>query len=292
MHERPVDRLCLGTAQFGMDYGIANKIGKPSKNEVFEILRHAGDLGIDMLDTAHEYGNSEELIGEYIGMSGVKFRVISKMPKQEKGVSDPKIDCKETIGRLRVTELEGYLVRSSDVKRYDELYKQLSVLKESGLAGKIGASLYMAGELDHILERDLAVEIVQVPYNIFDRRFERYFPLLKKRGIEVYARSVFLQGLFFLDEAKMNKDFNAAAVAAKKLRDIAGRENIPVSALCLCFVMLNSSVDRVIVGVDSLAQLKENIAALGYIDETRRVYNDLKSLELEAEEVILPYNWK
>lgn len=292
MDKKLTRRLCLGTAQLGMDYGIANKKGRLSKDEVFEILENCRNYGIDTLDTAYEYGDSEEVIGNYISVSKYDFKIISKMPKDLDKDQDPVVYCEETAGRLKVDKFYGYLLRSSYVSRYDELYKGLSALKKDGLIRKIGISLYTTDAIERILKSDLPLDIIQVPYNVFDQRFERYFPLLKKRNVEIYTRSVFLQGLFFLDEARIARDFGAANKAVMKLRDISDKENIPVSGLCLCFVLLNSNIDKVIIGVDSAAQLKENVHVLEYIDHVRQIYSDLKSLELEKEEIILPYNWK
>lgn len=286
------NKICLGTAQFGMDYGIANAIGQMPENGVFKVLEYASIAGIDTLDTAYEYGDSEGIIGKYIEKSNAGFKIISKMPKSGSGIDDPASYCAKSLKQLKRNRLYGYLVRDSEIVKHDDLYEKVLSLKKDGLIEKAGLSLYATDSLDHVLKRDLPVDILQIPYNIFDRRFERYFPALKSRGIDIYTRSVFLQGLFFLAEKRIAKDFSAASLAISRLRAISAGCGIPVAALCLSFVMLNNDVDKVIIGVDSLEQLKENVDSLKYVSRVRQLEDSLKALKLEQEEIILPYKWK
>lgn len=289
-----LDRLVLGTAQFGMAYGISNKRGKVPKKEVFEILDYAGSKGIGTLDTAYSYGESEEIIGEFLSKPGANFDVISKMPDLDKGgVSAVKNYFLITLRNLKQAKIYGYLVHKFDnIIARKELWDELESLKRQGLVSKIGVSLYLTNELEYLLNSGIRFDIAQVPYNIFDQRFETYFPLLKEMGIEIHARSVFLQGLFFLEGDRFDREFEPAKRAMDKLRDISSRHGIPIPALCLCFAFLNPYIRKVIVGVDSLRQLKENITSLERADEVRRIYDLFKSLKLHNDKVILPCNWQ
>jgi len=286
-----IGKICLGTAQFGMDYGIANKNGKPSRDTVFDILDYAHSTGIRTLDTASEYGDSESLIGEYITGRKADFKIISKMATA-KNNSDAEKNCRAALERLNQPCIYGYLVRSTALNGYRGMRRHLEELKEKQLIKKMGLSLYKTDELDRLLDSKLPFDIIQVPYNIFDQRFCGYLPILRHMGVEIYSRSVFLQGFFFLDEAEIYENFTGARTVMAKLRGISVERDISINALCLCFAVLNDNIDKVIIGVDSLRQIKENVASLKDINRVKDVYDELKALRLEDEEVLLPYKWK
>lgn len=291
MENKLANKTCLGTAQFGSDYGIANKKGKISKEEVFRILEHAYNSGIDTIDTAYSYGESEEIIGEFISKSENRFNIISKMPDLESFEVNKYFQ--QTLKRLKQARIYGYLVHRFDNLNMDKkLWNRLKSLEQRGLVHKIGVSLYKREELDYLLKSDIHFDIVQVPYNIFDQRFEGYFSNLRRNGIEIYTRSVFLQGLFFLKMDEINKSFQPAKDMIEKLYRISSEHSIPIYALCLCFVLLNPFIDKVIIGVDSVEQLSQNIDSIEYLDRTKSIYGLLKSLKFHDEKVILPYNWK
>ena len=108
-------KLALGTAQFGLDYGIANKKGKVAKEEVFKILEYAHSVGIDTLDTAYSYGESEDVIGKFISNSGKSFNVISKMPDLNSDTVSPVNGYfSQTLARLRQKKIYGYLIHKFD----------------------------------------------------------------------------------------------------------------------------------------------------------------------------------
>ena len=285
------DRLCLGTAQFGMPYGIANKTGKPSGSKVFEILEYAYKVGIRTIDTASEYGDSESMIGEYVSTHKADFKVIAKMPAAKNDFAIEE-DFKAGLKKLGQPRIYGYLVRSAVLGEYRKIRKYLERLREKHLIEKVGLSLYKTDELDRLLDSKQPFDIIQVPYNVFDQRFDGYFPVLKEMGVEIYSRSVFLQGLFFLGEDRISESFTAASTVMTKLRRLSAEKDISVPALCLCFAALNRGIDKIIIGVDSPEQIKENIGSLRNIDRVKNLYDELKSLKLEDEEILLPYNWK
>jgi len=290
-----IKKIALGTAQFGLKYGIANRIGKLSKEEVFTILEFAYRCGIGTLDTAYSYGESEEIIGEFISQSKKGFKIISKLPNLDNnGILEVERYCQKTLGRLKQDKIYGYLIHKFDdmVSYKGDLWSEIESLKYKGLVYKIGFSIYKIEELEYLLNNNISFDILQFPYNIFDQRFEEYFPILRKKGVEIYTRSVFLQGLFFLKADKIDRDFRSAKNMIEKLRQISADYKIPMHSLCLCFVMLNPFVDKVIIGLDSLEQLKQNINFMEYLNKVKNIYSLLKSLKFHNEEVILPYNWK
>ena len=118
------------------------------------------------------------------------------------------------------------------------------------------------------------------------------FDLLNKKGVEIQARSVFLQGLAFLTPDELPPALGKARPQLEDLHAKAAELGIPIEALCLNFVLANRYIDKVIIGVDSLAQLKDNVAGLAAQDKVGKMYEDLKRIRIEREEILLPYKWK
>lgn len=288
------DRLSLGTVQFGLSYGIANKRGKIPQDEVFEILDRAYEKGVRALDTAYSYGDSEPVIGKFMKMSGKEFNVISKTPHFGKGYTDEISGyCGRTLENLGQESLYGYLVHNvNDLYEHREIWEALEGLKRSGKVKKIGVSVYKPAELDYLLDNKIRPDILQVPYNILDQRFEERFEDLRSMGIEVHARSIFLQGLFFLPPQEVNGFFEPVREKLNAIRDISRDHNIPVNALCLCFVLLQKAISKVIVGVDSRAQFGDNCRAKDHLAKVENMHGLLRSLRSDNEKILLPYNWK
>ncbi|MCK5503782.1 MAG: aldo/keto reductase, partial [Thermodesulfovibrionia bacterium] len=149
-----------------------------------------------------------------------------------------------------------------------------------------------AEELQYLLDRNIPFDILQAPYSIFDQRFAKHFRSLKTKGIEVHVRSVFLQGLFFLDTKELSGAMEMGRDNLKKLHDISSEQDVPLQYLCLCFVLLNAYLDKVIIGVDSIDQLRQNMDFVNYMAKTEEVYGQLENLKVEDEEVILPFLWE
>lgn len=288
-----LNKLSLGTVQFGLPYGISNKGGKVSREEAFEILEYAHREGIDTLDTAHSYGESEKTIGEFISKSGRNFNIISKLPDLSSHNSKDVEKCfSETLERLKQPKIYGYMVH-----KFDNIFKDRSVLdgleslKKKGLVQKIGVSIYTTEELEHLLSNNMRFDILQFPYSIFDRRFESYLRLLNENNIEVYARSVFLQGLVFLRPPDLPTDLIKAGEYITRLQNLASEHNISVNGLCLNFALLNTHIDKVIIGVESLVHLRKNIKDIESIEKVKNMRGILDNLYIKDEDIILPHKW-
>lgn len=294
MNKKPsAARLALGTVQFGQDYGIANATGKIPEQEVFAVLDHAGKAGISRLDTATAYGESEQIIGKYLRNSPLRFDVVSKLPPLERYVSGTEaLLLRATLDRLGGKQLYGYLVhRFDDFRKYHPLWEGLQGLKKQKLIKKIGFSLYRCEELELLLDQKVEFDIMQVPYSIFDRRFEPYFSVLRKKGVEIQSRSVFLQGLVFFSSKDLPVFFERARPSLESLEQIARGNDLSINAVCLNFALSNPSIDKVIIGVDSLEHLKANIAILNDFDRVKTIYPRLQELKIEDEEILLPFKW-
>jgi len=282
------EKICLGTAQFGLDYGINNTRGKIPKNEVFKILGYALQNGIVFIDTAYAYGDSEKVLGEFIkeNPNGKTLKIISKIPNVEN--IDKVIE--ETFANLKVDKLYGYLVHNFNFfLENPPIYDILLKLKYAGKVEKIGFSLYYPEEYYKI--KDLEIDILQIPYSIFDQRFCNLFEEFKEKKIEVHARSVFLQGLIFKKPEELKGKFSKLKDKLLYINFLSKELDIPLNAIFLNFVLMNESVDKVVIGVDSLENLKENIYSLKFHKDVIKVCSKIVNLEETDEEIIIPIKW-
>ncbi len=294
--DNPVpSKLCLGTVQFGLDYGIANKRGKVPPQEVVEIFNYAQGVDLNTLDTSIAYGNSEKIIGEYIGATGAPFEIISKIV-DDTACFDPndiRLKLQESLQRLNIKQLYGCLIhRLEDFLKHGQIWDVLEAAKKEGLVKKIGFSLYRPEDLDLIEDRGISFDMVQVPYSVFDRRFEQRFKLLKERKVEIHVRSVFLQGLAFLKPDQLQDNLRHASGSLKLLQEISQRHDLSISAICLNFCLLNPLIDKAVIGVDSLGHLKSNLHDIESLEKVSQLRDVVNDLSISDEDILLPYRWK
>lgn len=286
-----MSRLALGTAQFGLDYGISNDRGRIPEEEVSSILDLAANNGIDTLDTAPAYGTSEEIIGEYLKKHASKFNIVSKLSKES--FPNVKGSVENILRKLGVSDIYGMLFHHfDDFKNDPGHFRSLQEMKAAGKVKKIGFSLYSTADLDHLFDSNIDFDLIQVPYNVFDRRFEKYFDRLVERKVEIHTRSVFLQGLFFVDPEVLDPFFSGIRENLEAVKAVSDKNNIPMVDLALGFALSNSHIDKVVVGVESLQNLREIIsssAGSGIIGEVKDV---LLKMSMEDEKYLLPFNWK
>jgi len=284
-------RLALGTAQFGLPYGIANQLGKVSRTEASSMLQIASERGVDTLDTAIAYGESEACLGE-LGVDG--FKVLTKLPSLPKGCLDVsewvKQQVESSLSRLGVGNVYGLLLhRPEDLLSSNgrALYQILESLKDKGLVKKIGISIYSPGELE-LLTSNFHFDLVQAPFNLLDQRLlsSGWMQKLKDRGIEIHTRSAFLQGLLIMNRSDIPPKFFHWNGILKIWHDWLDKNNISALQASLAFPLHFPEIDRVVVGADSQSQLLEIINATINIPNT-----DLPNLACEDENLINPANW-
>lgn len=284
-------KLALGTVQFGLDYGIANKHGQVPYDEAASILSKARDVGLDMLDTAMGYGNSEQRLGE---LNVEDWNVVSKMSTIPDGCSNiikwVNESVSDSLGRLNVKSLYALLLhRPQQLLEKDgvKLFNALQKVKKSGLVKNIGISIYEPVELDNICSR-FDIDIVQAPFNIFDDRLinSGWMKRLKELNIELHVRSVFLQGLLLMKPSERPEKFNRWNLHWNDY-DAWLKENKlePIQA-CLRYALSFNEIDKVIVGVDTLSQLEEVIAA-----SNGMIPNATNRLRSDDVDLINPARW-
>ena len=263
-----IDKIALGTVQFGLKYGVSNHNGKVDPKQIREILVHAIDEGIDLIDTAIGYGDSELQLGR-IGVS--KWRVTTKLPNLSKEISDV-VDWvhKETLAsleRLRISKLYGLLLHrpiNLIEQRGDLLYQSLLQVKKAGLVDKIGVSIYDFKELKSIIDR-YEIDLIQAPFNLIDRRLIDFGVLddLKARGVEVHVRSVFLQGLLLMPSNARPFYFSKWQSLWDRWESWLNENQVSPTEACLRYALSIEGIDRVVVGVDNLGHLKDIMSSVG-----------------------------
>lgn len=283
-------KIALGTARFGMDYGIGKDGKQVRQGEVFCILSKAAEAGVEVIDTAHGYGESEKIIGSYLRTNKNSFKVISKLPKCSR--DDVAKLFKESLRDLGVEAIYGYLVHSfTSYKADNGIWDELCRLKSEGKVKKIGFSLYYPSELEELLNKNLKFDIVQIPCSVLDQRFFPYLKILTERGVEIHARSIFLQGLLLQAPAELNGRFKEIFVKLTALREMSRSSGVPLELLCLLFVALNGNIDKAVIGMGSVRHLESNIEAFKYGSKAGSIYEDLLSLREDDEDIIVPARW-
>ena len=290
-----INKIALGTVQFGMDYGISNKKGKIKKKEVFDILEFAHLNGIDTLDTAQVYGDSESIIGEFIKTNKINFKMITKF--KNFNIFNPNNLLLNSLHKLNCDKLYGVLIHDfNEFKENETYYYDLIKLKEKNKISKIGFSLYYPFELEYIIKKNIPFDIIQIPYNIFDRRFESFFPLLKSKNIEIHIRSIFLQGLLLMSSDDIKGNLIMIKDKLHQFNKIVQDLNISPVYACLYFGLANLNIDRIVMGVDGIESFKEDVNIIKKIEKDlldKRI--DLKlflELEEKDENILLPKNWR
>lgn len=260
-----VRRLAIGTVQFGTAYGISNRRGQVPLDEVGAILTDAAERGVDLLDTAAAYGEAEAVLGRLRPLSG-HFRIVTKaLPLGEGGTAAVAAGALGSLQELGRSEVEALLVhRASDLRgpEGEDLWRTLRRLQERGCFRRLGISAY-AGDEPLDLARRFAPEIMQLPVSFLDQRLVRDGTLeaLAGRGVEVHARSVFSQGLVFLDPGRLPTGLaHAGRSLAERAERIARAGASPLAA-GLHFVLRRPEIGRIVVGVTSLSEWRAIAAA-------------------------------
>lgn len=259
-------KLALGTVQFGLEYGVANRAGRVSMEAAAAIVNRAWLAGMDTLDTAASYGDSEARLGT-IGIAN--WRVVSKLPAVPDACDDVEAWVATTAGasiaRLRVPALHGLLLHRPEqllAPGGDRLFQALQQLKADGVVGKIGVSIYEPTELDSIWAR-YPCDIVQAPFNLLDRRLvtSGWLERLAGDGVEVHVRSVFLQGLLLMATDERAPAFRRWSSLWEGFDAWMAQAALTPVQACLRDVLAVPGISRVVVGVDRVQQLIEILAA-------------------------------
>ena len=285
----PASKLAIGTAQFGMPYGIANQNGKVHGDEIAAILELAWGKSIYTLDTAKAYGSSEESIGNYLKhRPNSKWTIITKVTDNNKKFVD---QIQYSTEKLTIPP-SVVLAHSADLFFNDDFQKELAEAKNRKIIPKVGVSLYSEDEINKVMESYFKPEVIQLPLNMLDSRLYRRGILseLRDNGIEIHVRSAFLQGLFYLPDSDLNNRFYDAVPYLEKLKSIAEKAGLSLAELSLLWLVSLEEVSKVIIGVDNVAQLKAHLETLKK-KVNPSVFEEALSIHYENNSILNPSLW-
>lgn len=283
------NKLAIGTAQFGMPYGIANRNGQVQLDEISAILDLAWDRGIDTLDTAKSYGTSEESIGHCMkDRSNSSWKIITKLSGNCKNITEQIQDSFEKLTTLPTI----VMAHSASLFMDNEFQEGLSNAREKQIISKIGVSLYNENEINQIMESSIKPEVIQLPLNILDTRLYRREVLTRlfEKDIEIHTRSTFLQGLFYLPQDDLKDHFVDAIPYLDKLKLIASETKLTLAELSLLWLVSLEEVSKVVIGVDNANQLNSHLKTLEK-KVSPACFEEALLIHYENENILNPSNW-
>ncbi len=277
-------KLALGTVQFGLDYGTTNHDGQVAIDEVKSILDYAKYKGIDTLDTASGYGNSEQVLGE-VGVNN--YQIITKTISLKNSVNGVIKGFCQSLDYLNVKQVDGLLIHNIDdakEKQFSILFDRLNELKKEGLIKKIGFSTYTPEQVDFLLE-NFDFDLIQVPFNVFDTRLVEGGQLkaLKKKSVEIHARSVFLQGVL-LNFSSLSDYFSTWDAQFERYQEMVREKELSLLEYALNFALNTQELDKILVGVNNVNQLTDIVNA-------SKSDVDLKAFKIDDINLLNPSLW-
>ena len=227
-----------------------------------------------------------------LGIQG--FKLVTKLPAIPAGFDDVsgwvrgQVDA--SLTRLGVKGVYGVLLHRPEQlfeSHGRAIYQALQGLKEAGQVQKVGVSIYAPSELEALTPR-YRFDLIQAPFNLVDRRLHAtgWLRRLKDEGIEIHTRSAFLQGLLLMPQATRPAKFSSWSELWRAWHEWLSRHNVSALQVCLAFPLSFSEINRVVVGADSVSQLREIITAV-----TSSAQVDFPDLHCEAENLINPFLW-
>lgn len=286
-----MSRIALGTAQFGLPYGVANQKGQLGQLEANQAVKIAENGGIDTIDTAILYGNSESSLGR-AGITG--FKVVTKLPAIPEDCSNVGAwiyeQVEASISRLNTKKLYGLLLhRPAQLldANGDQIYAAMMHLKEIGKVQKIGISTYSTDELA-VFTKYFDFDLIQAPFNLIDRRLltSGWLAKLNGKGVEIHVRSVFLQGLLLMSKKSTPSKFQPWSNIWHQWHEWLDINKVSALQACISFALSFKEIDKVVVGIDDTDHLQDILLAAN----NKKIY-EYPNIISESEDLINPANW-
>lgn len=283
-----MNKLCIGTVQFGLNYGINNQSGMPDDFAINQILNFAYDKEINFLDTANVYGDTQIKIGT---LHRERFNIIGKFPFIN-SISELEFEFEKTLSQLKTNSIYGYLAHNADnLIIIPELWNNLQELKAKDKIKKIGFSLYKPEQLITLLNLNLVPDLVQLPYSLLDRKFEPYFEQLKSLGTEIHVRSVFLQGLYFINPLNLPEKLKGIQSELLQLHTICKEFQVDINSLALNYILSNENIDKIVMGIDNISQLEKNYELYTSQKFNYHLIAEINKITVNQKELLNPSNW-
>ncbi len=290
--------ICLGSAQFGLNYGATNKSGIVSETEIASILKLAHESSLHFIDTAQAYGHSQLALGKNI-KSIHDFKIISKLSPQEQASFSPSDiskwdhEIENTCSNLGTKSLDSFLIHNAEdlLKSGSSLLRDwIFNLRKSGIVSRIGISIYdsrILTEIDYS-----GFDLIQLPLSLYDQRllFDGTLDLLHSKGIAIHARSIYLQGLLLTPAndwpswiCKRIKDRH------RLLEEFALKKPCELIDVALGFIKSLPNLEAIVVGICSQDELKQLLTH--WNKSTPWQSDEFKSWSISDTSVIDPRYW-
>ena len=266
-------KLCLGTVQFGMDYGVFNTPKKDSEYCI-SCLDYATQNGIDAIDTATAYGDAERIVGVFLSRKTIsrdKLYISTKhLPnilddyKQDDYVSVIRDNLQKSLATLNTDYVDAFYFHSSRYAFQPELLEAISIMQKEGLAKKVGVSVYYPDEAMACFSNS-NINCIQAPYSIFDHRMKEsgVFEFGNENGFNIDVRTVFVKGLIRLKDDEIPDHLIKSKPILAKLDKICEETGYSRIELAMGYVKREKEINHLVFGVRSIEQLKEDILAFG-----------------------------
>lgn len=299
-------QLTLGTVQLGLDYGVSNSGGIPDEQEIQRMLNYALEAGITTWDTARQYGTSEQVLGTFLEKTPERNSVnlVSKFKISATNLDSPERAWKEvfesvtqSLTTLGIDKLPVAMLHKGD----EPIQKVMKILpgiirrlKEEGMIAIGGLSAYFPEDVHWFLEEE-EIQATQVPLNIFDQRLVKggWLTELKKREKLVFVRSLFLQGLFFMQPEQLTGNLKSAQPYLRALQELATEAEMSIAQLAFSFVRDLPGVSSIVFGAINEQQIRDNVALLNGPSIPSELIKKSSELFLNIDEIILtPGKWQ
>lgn len=289
----------LGTVQFGLDYGFTKR---KTQEEVNDILNVAVENDINLIDTAREYGDSEEKIGVFNKEFNNDFVIATKLSLIDdlnnlsysflkKHIQQ---SVNDSLSNLNLDNIPILQLHQVDMELYNnsDFWSCIEDIKQDKLIDNFGVSVYDTDDTQFLLDNhgDI-IDFIQIPYNIFDRRFDSIFEQIKINNIDVISRSTFLKGIIPSPVDNIPSELNDIIPYKLKLESASENVGVRVDELATLFVYYNKNISSTIFGVNSPEELKNNIDTIKQFNEDILDEIDFSELSVSEVKLIDPRQW-
>ncbi len=278
-----LEKLGLGTVQFGQAYGVSNRRGQVPQAEADAILKRAAAAGVRLLDTAVNYGEAESVMAR---LDISPFRIVTKTIGLKHGLEAVVARARQSAAALKADTLLVHAASDLHGEEGEALWTALKRLRDDGVFRKIGVSVYAADDPAHLAAR-FRPDVMQLPFSLLDQRLltDGTLGRLNNLGVEIHARSLFLQGLLFMET--LPEKLRHATPHLVRVRTMLKDAGTTPLAAALGLVLSRLEIAFGLVGVTALAELDEIIAAA----QIPLPDLDWPSFALDDELVLTPSLW-
>lgn len=295
-------KLCIGTVQFGVDYGLHGK-PVPTVADSVAMLNVAVRQGVDAIDTSSLYGKAENVVGAFLRLGLVPRENVFLVSKfglspfeglsAAECVGQLEREANASLAKMGVEYLDAYICHVPAAVKDERIVRAMVSLRESGRVRKVGFSVYETEEAVAAIDTH-AVDLLQIPFSILDQRMlvDGVLDRAVEAGVELHARSAFVQGLALMDEKDVPEHLAALRPVIAQLDNLCRDFGILRRDLAMAFVRGHRQISHLVFGVHGMKQLQENIESFSAdvpeeaIQEAKHQFANIES------RLVMPNKWR